>query len=265
LSCADETTGIVEKTASALRDSLTTLGYELYDPFGLLPGKAYPQAVRLFVAPVAGGWLRVIGAPDARQLPPLSRLGLCLALALDGAEAQIEVYQAGARVEPVAALTPFLRPGRSVNDLERICTASANAEKNSQANDALPLDLLPEDVQSMAGQVNMRQAQKMFSRLIGKLLNSDQSDAAREFVRGGPDWNSAGGQRLRALMTCLTVPDDWREPDFITLRDAYQVHLQVHARLHRNSNVRLYPGDVETLAKVPNALEYVPVYGGLDT
>jgi hypothetical protein len=260
LSCANSDTGMVERTAAALRDSLSTLGYELYDPFALLPGKAYPQTVRLFVAPVVTGWLRVIGAPDARQLPALSRLGLCLSVALDGTQAQIDVYQDAAHTEAVAALRPYLRAGRSAADLQHIFTTSTDAGKTSVASDALPLALLPEDVQSMAGQVNMRQAQKMFNRLSGNFLKRDQSTAARELVSGGPDWNSTGGQRIRALMHCLTVPDNWREPDFVTLRDAYQLY----ARQRRNPNARLYPGDAETMTKVPDALDYVPVYGGLN-
>ena len=31
-------------------------------------------------------------------------------------------------------------------------------------------------------------------------------------------------------MGCLTVPNDWREPDFTTLRDAHQLHLRRQRR-----------------------------------
>ncbi len=76
----------------------------------------------------------------------------------------------------------------------------------------------------------------------------------------GPNWNSPGGRRLHALMRCLTVPDHWREPDFGVLRDAYQLH----SRQQRKPDARLYPGDDATMNRVPDALDYVPVYGGRD-
>jgi hypothetical protein len=130
---------------------------------------------------------------------------------------------------------------------------------------AVPLDNLPEDVRAMAGQVNPAQAQKMFERLSGTLMKKaspggNAADEARMMLAGhAPDWNSVGGQRLRALMACLTVPDHWREPDFVTLRDAYQVA----ERRQRKPDARLYPGDAKAIHSVPNALDYTPVYGGV--
>src|SRR5438093_160916 len=70
-----------------LQDSLTSLGYTLYNPFGLLPGKAYPRSVRLFVAPAASGSVKVIGTPDDAQLPILSQNTTLIYTALDSAEA----------------------------------------------------------------------------------------------------------------------------------------------------------------------------------
>jgi hypothetical protein len=116
----------------------------------------------------------------------------------------------------------------------------------------------------LAGQVNPAQAQKLFSRLTGQVMKKagggEEADAARALVAGSGDinWNSAAGRRIQALMACLTVPDNWREPDFISLRDAYQLH----ERRRRAPNARLYPGEAETMARVPDALNYTPVYGG---
>jgi len=256
--------------ATALQESLTALGYTLYNPFGILPGKAYPQSVRLFVAPPVNGWTRVIGEPDARQLPLISITCLCLSATLNGKEARIEVYVDGEQAEPETALVPYLRDGRSESDLHKaLYSASLNLVETEETRQpqmlVVPVDDLPEDVRDMAGQVNPAQAQKLFERLSGSLMKKvspggNVADEAQAMLAGGsaPDWNSAGGQRIRALMACLSVPDDWREPDFVTLRDAYQLH----ARRQRKPDARLYPGDAEAMQSVPDALDYTPVYGG---
>src|SRR5215213_3311639 len=111
LPCDDEL-----RVASTLHESLTALGYKLFDPFGIIPGKAYPKAVRLFVAPPTGSWIRVIGTPDDGQLANMSQIAPCLALALDGQQADIRVYAGGAET-PVDALAPYLRAGRTVDDI----------------------------------------------------------------------------------------------------------------------------------------------------
>lgn len=256
LSCADR-----EALVETLQQSLKHLEYTLYDPFGILPGRAYPLAVRVFAAPPANGWIRIIGAVDPRQFLRLSELGLCLSLALDGAEAVIEVYADGQpAADRVQALTPYLRENAAAHDLEQVLSQVYTATQDKQ--EGLPLDMLPDDVQQMADNISMKQAQKMFNRLSGRLLKGADEDAARQLLSGNaPDWQSAGGQRIRALMAYLTVPQNWHEPDFVTLRDAYQLH----NRRRRNPNAMLYPGDAEAMAKVPNALQYVPVYGGKNT
>lgn len=257
LFCADNVD--TDHLANALRDSLTSLHYTLYDPFGLIPGKAYSQAVRLFLAPLSNSCARVIGAPDLAQLPLLSRVGVCLFAALEGSNALLVTYANGQEADPAAALAPYVRPGHSAEELQRTLNFTGAVVSKPAPDDALPLDALPKDVQAMAGKVNLKQAQKLFSQLSGELLTGNQRDAARQMMRP-TDWNGAGGQRIRSVMACLNVPETWRDPDFTTLRDAYQLH----ARRQRNPHASLYPGDEETMASVPNALDYVPVYGGRD-
>jgi hypothetical protein len=248
--------------AAALAASLESLGYTRYNPFGLLPGKAYPQTVRLFVAPAVGGWVRVIGAPDERQFPLLAAHDPCLWVRLEGDTGHITAYQGGQAVETQAALLPYVRSACTPQALQ---TALSRSHQPGKASDsALPLDALPGDVQALAGEVNLKQAEKLFSRLGGQLLrkaatDDDTANAARDLLRGGPDWNSPDGVMLRMVMDCLTVPETWREPDFVTLRDAYQLH----ERRRRKPDARLYPGDAETMARVPAALTYTPVYGGI--
>jgi hypothetical protein len=251
--------GEKEAILKTLQESLIVLGYELYDPFGLIPGKSYPQTTRLFITPPVEGWIRIFGSFDPQIFPTLSNLCLCLHLSLDDSQALIETYENGKRVEPQNALKSYVRPDRN---LERNLNGPIILPAE-QAADSI-FDSLPDDLQSLAGRVDKGQAQKMFNRLSGNLMKkvagneSDKMSSAARDLMSAPDWNSPGGQRIRALMGCLTVPANWREPDFTTLRDAYQLH----SRRRRNPNAHLYPGDAETMAKVPDALNYTPVYAG---
>jgi hypothetical protein len=249
--------------AATLRQSLETLGYTLYDPFGLLPGKSYAQTVRLFVAPARAGWVRVVGTLDPRLLMPLSASAPCLVLSLNGAEAVIEAYARGGLRDPEHVLRRYLRTGLTADHLRRaLMDEPPEATTGSAAPDAF--GHLPSEVQSLAGQVDPRQAQKMFDRISGNLLRKASSDRqvadeARELI-SPPDWGSPGARRMLAVVGCLTLPDNWREPDFVSLRDAYQLH----ARRRRKPDARLYPGDEDVMAAVPDALDYIPVYGGQD-
>ncbi len=253
-----------EAVSQLLQRSLTDLGYTLYNPFGLIPGKAYSRSVRLFVAPSVNGWVKIIGEPDERQFASLAHTTLVLYTVLDKAQADIRAYQNGGEADLVSALTPFLRPRLTADNLRRALETTSNVIQDDAQSAGLPFDVLPDNIKGMAGNVNNGQAQKMFARLSGDLMKkvagTGQADAARALVSGGdaPDWNSSGGAQIRALMNCLTLPDDWREPDFDTLRDAYQLH----ERRRRSPNARAYPGDDEVMAKVPDALTYTPIYGG---
>lgn len=251
--------------ADALRAALTAAGYTLYHPFGLVPGKSYAQSVRLFVAPPAAGWIKVLGeVPDA-LLPPLSPVGLCLRLALAGDQAAVTLYAAGQPAE-ADTLRPYLRGDWTAEDLQNILSGEGGTRSilSLPPTTGLPNDILPPDIQALAGRVNPTQANKLFARLSGQVLqragNGDEAEAARALIAGEgvPDWDSPGGRRCRMLLAALGLPDDWREPDFTALRDAYQLH----ERRRRLPNARLYPGDEDTMARVPNALDYQVVYGG---
>ena len=262
LPCADNTPVI-----EAARESLGALGYTLYNPFGVMPGMTYPQTVRLFVAPVKQGWTRVIGTPDLAQLSAFSRVATCLCAALDGDHgARLLVFADGEAVDAESALTPHLRTGFSLGELRRVLAGDVPAVVDDDQGQlgGVPIDVLPADLQALAGGIDAQQAQKLverFSAGLSKRAGGDPRAAAALISGERVDWNSPGGRQIAALMRCLTVPDDWREPDFVALRDAYQLHM----RRHRNPNARLYPGDSEALAAVPDALDYTPVFGGRNT
>ncbi len=248
--------------AVPLRESLAALGYTLFDPFGTMPGRAYPKAVRLFVAPPNGGWIRVVGEPDARQLPALSALAPVVYATLDAAT-PIRVYASGAESD-VEALSPYLRAGKTTDDL-RAARSSPTLTIADEQPDGLPMGALPDEVRALAGGIDLKHAQSIFARLTGSALkragqDSTTADAARSLIAAShpPVWIAPAGRQLQAFMACLTVPDDWQSPDFVTLRDAYQVA----ARLRLRPNADLYPGDAEALAQVSNPLDYTPIYGG---
>jgi hypothetical protein len=111
--------------------------------------------------------------------------------------------------------------------------------------------------------VDMGQAQKMFERLSAGLAqrsgNTGNEAAVQNLLQGNqPQWNSAGGAQIRKLLADLTIPSGWQEPDFVTLRDAYQLH----QRRRRNPNAPLYPGDADAMEAVSDALDYITVYAG---
>lgn len=253
-----------EGVTRALQAALQSLGYTPFNPFGLMPGLTYPRAVRLFVAPARAGWVRVIGEADREQLPLVSRSFPCLSLGLTGTEATIEVYVDGVAQPPEKALLPCLKPGLAADTLRQaLDTPVVPVETAADRLDAYR-EALPEALKT--AKVDAGQAQKMFDRLSAGLTqrsgNSGQEAAAQELLHGSrDDWNSAGGVQIRALMHCLTVPQDWRTPEFVALRDAYQLH----ARMRRNPNAALYPGDAEAMAAVPDALDYTAVYAGKGT
>jgi hypothetical protein len=255
LSC-DNTEQIID----TLQSTLDHHGYTRYDPFEALPGRAYPETVKLFVAPSQQGWTRLIGdgfSVDADEFlaPSLSQLAICLAIALEGETGSIQAYEAGEQVEMVTAMQPHLRPGASIADFQR---AAAGEFAVNVDNTNMPLEVLPDDVQAMAKDLNTRQVNKLFNKWMKKVSNhvaADRNEA--EAILQGVNWSSAAGQRIQAMMACLNIPG-WQQPDFVTLRDAYQLQ----RRRQRNPNAVLYPGDAEAMNAVTDALNYHPVYGG---
>ncbi len=239
--------------AGSLKNALTSRGYTPFDPFGLLPAKTYPQAVRLFVAPAKGGWTRVIGAPDPLILPELSLLAPCLLVELDGAAARIEAYTEGEAAAPELALMTYAHE----HDCIHLALEGTPNVSRTPSLGGVALDALPNDVQALAEQVDARHAESLFARISGTLASKGGTNPEAAELLRQPEWNSAGGALISALMDCLRIPK-WRAPDFVTLRDAYALH----KRLERTPGARLYPGDAEALAAVPDALTYTPVYMG---
>jgi hypothetical protein len=134
---------------------------------------------------------------------------------------------------------------------------------------ALPSEL---DHLARSRNVDPAQAARLMDRLTGSLFgkldrqSGGEAGAARNQARallqsqgkGGPDWAGAGGRRLAAMAALLTLPTTWRDPDFSALRDAYHVA----RRLQRNPRASLLPDERDAHARVPNILDYTPLYFG---
>jgi len=261
--------GELTQVVSALQTALTEQGYTLYDPFGALPGKAYKESARFFVAPVHDGWLRIL--VESAFVPAFdAEFGAHLLMTLDESHAIITL--AGDE----QALVSRLRSSCSATDLQALITDSAVFAPilTDKKAPSLPLDVLPSDVRGLAEGVDIRAAEKMFSRLSGGLMEKvskrsgqggaaqSNSEAAHNLIAASsaaPDWSSAGGRRILHLFDCLGINANYgREPNFADLRDAYALH----RRRQRKPAATLYPGDAEVMATVANALDYTPVYAG---
>lgn len=247
------------------RSTLIDQGYTLYDPFETVPGPLYPESVRLFVSPGDGDWCRIVGTVTPERTlqdllgEPLSQLADCIALTLTESACHVQAFRGGQdAVDAQSVLVDYLKPGCTAHDLQQ--ALNGHYDDKAQSSDAIT-DALPEDVQRMAQNLNQRQVNRLFNKLMGqvsKRLGGDRDAAQGLLAANRADWRGAGGRRLLAVADCLTLPEDWRTPDFVTLRDAYQMH----RRIDRNPNATLYPGDDDALAAVPDALAYTPIYGG---
>lgn len=251
-----------EGLADALRAALTAQDFTLYDPFqALAPGQAYARSVKVFIAPARDGWTRIIGALDTALVESLSQTTLCLSATLDGDQAHIAVYEQGVPADPLSALAPHLRPGHTPDDLRRALTGeSVSGARAAPAGAAFPMDALPDSMREQARGLNPNAINAMFGKLMKKVNKQLGTDAraGMALIGGGPDWESSGGRMLQAVMACLTVPADWRAPDFVSVRDAYQLHI----RRQQRPDAPLYPGDADAMQNVPDALQYIPVYAG---
>ncbi|MCA9910363.1 MAG: hypothetical protein KC519_17015 [Anaerolineae bacterium] len=243
--------------ADDFRALLGAHGYTLYNPFSLMPVKPYRQTIRMFVAPAQAGWTQLVGEPDAALLPELSHSWPLVWLSLTGQDVGIQTFMDGDAVDA----EDFPEVDTSALAQALLETPLTIVEKTPMA---LPLDALPPDVKALTIKVDPKKANKMFEHLSGTLLKRAGGEvaAARMLLeqQDAPDWDGAGGARLRAAARALGLPHSWRSPDFVAVRDAFQAHV----RRQRRPDAPLFPGDAEALAAVSDAPAYVPIFGGRD-
>jgi len=243
-------------TLQAITDTInsyfTRHGYQPYNPFTAFPGMSYPQTIKLFAVQLSPTWVRIIvdGDCDLERIDPLittlSETWDCLSLQLTGNISHIHGYKLG----NLSPLPIWTRPHliNEASDIEAILDVdSFNLPPLSQGQIGdIPLDGLPDNLQTMVQQVNPKDANQLFRKLSNQVLKAISKQDARTLINTQPNWDSQGGQAIRTLMQYLSIPEAWRLPDFATLRTAYTV------RTHT-------PDGDGTMA---NILDYQPLYAG---
>lgn len=256
------------RVAEALAAVLAARGFTRYDPFPGGSGLAFgwKARARYFVAPPRAGWTRILGACEPDVLTALvGALGVNLLYVwLDEEGGGVCAWTTGGCDHDADTLAGWLPPDASPKDLRLAMEGDVLAPPLEGAGPGVLAVPLPPELQEMAGEVDEREAEKLMDRLtrsvFGKLGEAGQQARADALgiVGAGAAWNSEAGRRVRAVMSCLSVPEGWRDPAFEALSGAYQV---ARARQHDPAGGRL-PGDDAALAAVPDALEYMPVYAG---
>ena len=249
-----------QQIIDSIHDYFNTKGYKLYNPFGDLPGMSYPQTLKMFLAPAQAGWSRLLLDGDSESgiiedlSAQLSKSWDCLSLRLEGNIGTIHAFSEG-------NLVNLAQWAQSYTDGD--ITAILNTEifhlqplNQGQIGD-IPLSALPDDIQQMAQEVNAKEANKLFEKLSNRLLKAIGRNDARNLLNERINWDSQGGQYIRAVMDCLNILENWRNPDFTTVRTAYTIHAQHLRGIHE-----IFAGDEETLESVPNVLDYTVIYGG---
>jgi hypothetical protein len=255
------------RVADALAAALAGCGFTLYDPFpgGTSLSFGWQERVRCFVAPSQGGWTRVLGACPPEALPALAAaLEVNLLVAwLDEEGGGVNVWTPEGCDHDGDALAGWLRPDASALDLRQAMEGDVLAPVLPQEGASILTVPLSPDLQALADRVDDRAAEKLMDRLTTRLFGKPgrgglQARDAALGMLGGIPWNDEAGRRVRAVLGCLSVPENWREPGLEALSEAYQV---ARARRHNPAGLRL-PGDDVALAAVPDALAYLPVYAG---
>lgn len=241
---------------------LTHAGYTRYNPFGKSPGMAYGNTLKTFTKVMNEHWSRVLVDSNLAEADALAQAlsheSMCLSVALDGSTAFVHAYRVGVLDNDlVQALAPFTKPDTTIEPIINADEFNLPPIERVQVGD-VTLDDIPDDLREYVGQVDGKNADSLFQRISRRLLKTIGARDAGALLNNRVDWNSQGGQMIRALMACLTIPDDWRVPDFDAVRTAYTVT----SRQTHFPNAKPFPNDAEALQAVPDVLDYIPVYGG---
>lgn len=270
----------VEGDQSAVADvllrALGGAGYEVYDAYGSAFPPAYARAVRTFVAPTSGAWTRILGEFDAALLPALaSSFPVIDAQVTAGdddheAEASLAVWLDGVRQAELTAIADRLDAAwardiaAGVQRLTDWRAAPQIIQPDARPTGSfVPRETLPGYARGLFDTLNPEQAGSLFNRMTSSLagkLGKAQMESARGLLQPRRiDWTRGKPAIVAETLSALYGGQQgWRDPDFVALRDAYQLHVRRRDR----PQAPLYPGDAEALAAVPDALAYVPVYGG---
>lgn len=262
-------TADAEHLKTSLRNALQNAGYSFYDPFpgGTGTPMGLQNRVRSFIAPPDAGWVRMLFAPNEmwQENEVLAGLNLPVIKIVYFSPEQFEIgaYQPNTGATGIPALVTFLRTGLTENDLRQAMNIASGSASDSASNELTPeLQKFAEEQGVDAQQVD-KLMQKMAGSVFQKMGDKGAQAEAKSAIIGAAkqatvDWNSAAGQAVKAMLGCLTVPENWTQPDWKTLTAAYQVARQ----LQRDPKALMLPGDKDALKALPHALEFNPLYIG---
>lgn len=262
--------------ADALLRALNASGYEVYDAYGSAFPPAYARAVRTFVAPPWGAWTRLLGEFDGELLPALTATFPVIDAQVTAgdddheAEASLTVWLDGVRQTDLSTIAD--RPdtdwahvvAAGIQRLTEWRAAPQIIQPDARPTGSfVPRETLPGYARGLFDTLNPEQAGSLFNRMTSSLaskLGKSQMESARGLLQPRSiDWTRGKPAIVAETLSALYGDAQaWRDPDFVTLRDAYQLHVRRRDR----PQAPLYPGDAEALAAVPDALAYLPVYGG---
>ena len=264
----------LDKVTAAIRNTLENNGYKAYDPFPGGSGSPIGKLTRLrtFAAPSDQLWQSLLIAPnDSFETSILTDLAKSIGmpfldLRIQSLEAyQITLYDTASTSTDLTALVPFLKSGLTIADLEAVDNEVISISDSSPSNAAnLPSELQQfADDQGVEGKHINKLMGRMTKRIFKKMeqqsgdASDDTQEQAKAMLAGQSQdvLSSLAGQKLRNVLACLTVPDDWYLPDWKSLVAAYPI-----ARQLQKGDGLLLPGDESTLNQVPDALDYTPLY-----
>jgi hypothetical protein len=254
---------------TSLQSALQNAGYTFYDPFpgGTGTPMGLQNRVRSFIAPAEASWVRMLFAPNEmwQENNIFTELNAPVITIAYFSPDQFEIgaYQPNTAATGIAALIQFLRTGLTESDLRQAMNVAGGDVSASTSNELTP------ELQKFAEEqgVDTQQVDKLMQKMAGsvfqKMGDKGAQAEAKSAITGAAkqaavDWNSAAGQAIKAVLGCLTVPENWTQPDWKTLTAAYQVARQ----LQRDPKAPMLPGDKDALKVLPNALEFSPLYMG---
>lgn len=238
--------------AALVESALTSAGAQKYDPFGTMPGLSFPRAVKLFIAPKAADWTRLIVSPDCVLEPVVTAASLDAPLAAGFISSDLvpalTFYRGGQLIDAPAISAYVTDAGGFAAHLKQLKTGASSIGGVSSG-------VLPADLRAMSGSLPTRQVERMMNSMTGAISKGDRAGA--QAALQSVDWESGAGQWMRTALSYLGL-NNAVQPDYTTVSTAYRTA----KRLARNPNATLYPGDAEARSAVPDALDYLPVFYG---
>ncbi len=238
--------------ADTVKSALASAGAQPYDPFGTMPGLSYPRAVKLFVAPKAGEWVRLIVSPDCVLEPVVTAASLDAPLVAGFVSSDLIptlTFYRGGQLVNAPAISAY------VTDAAGFAAHLRQPQTGASGVGGVSAGALPDDLRAMTGKLSTRQMDRMMNSMTSAIAKGDRAGA--QATLQSVDWESGAGEWMRSALAYLGLSNAV-QPDYAMVSTAYRTA----KRLARNPNATLYPGDAEARSAVPDVFDYLPVFYG---